>query len=294
MRKETLYHLKVPVSIALITDTHNYPADEILISLDNHKPDIIFIAGDFIYAKLPEKGLKMEESSHAVSLLRGCSSLAPTFVSIGNHEWMLNEDDIDIIRSTGVTFLDNEYVNCIVKKEGTGTHKVIHTAKTNCTEQKLIRSDQETSANLIIGGLSSASYMAYKIYCQSLDKKSTGNKDNLYPPIYRKSSVIIDKKPDVTWLDRFCAEPAYKILLCHHPEYYPSYLRERDIDLILSGHAHGGQIRIFGQGLFAPGQGLLPKLTSGVIDHRLVISRGLANNTIVPRLFNPEEIVYID
>lgn len=48
------------------------------------------------------------------------------------------------------------------------------------------------------------------------------------------------------------------------------------IDLVLSGHAHGGQIRLFGQGLFAPGQGILPKYTSGVHEN-MIISKGLAN-----------------
>ena len=65
------------------------------------------------------------------------------------------------------------------------------------------------------------------------------------------------------------------------------------IDLTLSGHAHGGQIRLLGQGLFAPGQGVLPRYTSGVYEGRLIVSRGLANTTFVPRLFNPTEMVYI-
>ena len=67
----------------------------------------------------------------------------------------------------------------------------------------------------------------------------------------------------------------------------------RDFDLILSGHAHGGQWRIGRQGIFAPSQGLFPRLTEGVHDGRLLISRGLANRTPVPRLNNPPETVYI-
>ena len=64
-------------------------------------------------------------------------------------------------------------------------------------------------------------------------------------------------------------------------------------DLILSGHAHGGQIRLFGRGLFAPGQGIFPKYTSG-IHGSMIISRGLSNTGgMIPRLFNRREIVYI-
>ena len=103
-----------------------------------------------------------------------------------------------------------------------------------------------------------------------------------------------DLVPHTEWLDGFCRTDAYRILLCHHPEYYPKYLKNKNIDLILSGHAHGGQIRLFGRGLFAPGQGALPKYDGGVFDNRLVVGRGLANTAFVPRLFNPREIVCVD
>lgn len=89
----------------------------------------------------------------------------------------------------------------------------------------------------------------------------------------------------------------YKILICHHPEYYPQYLKDTDIDLIVSGHAHGGQWRLFGHGIFAPGQGLFPKYTSGLYDKKLAVSRGCSNSTrhlYVPRLFNPVEIMLIE
>ena len=52
-------------------------------------------------------------------------------------------------------------------------------------------------------------------------------------------------------------------------------------------------IRFFEKGLFAPGQGILPRLTSGVYENRLVIGRGLGNGTPFPRLFNPTELVYV-
>ena len=63
---------------------------------------------------------------------------------------------------------------------------------------------------------------------------------------------------------------------------------------MVSGHAHGGQWRIFGRGVFAPGQGLFPKYTSGIHDGRLVISRGLKKSGTIPRIFNSPELVIID
>ena len=99
--------------------------------------------------------------------------------------------------------------------------------------------------------------------------------------------------PKLEVLDSFCGIDAPKILICHHPEYYKKYLKDKNIDLIVSGHAHGGQWRIFGRGVYAPGQGLFPKYTSGVYDNKLVVSRGLKKGRVVPRIFNPPEIVKI-
>ena len=100
--------------------------------------------------------------------------------------------------------------------------------------------------------------------------------------------------PKTQWLDDFETLSGFKLLVCHHPEYYEKYLAHRDIDLILSGHAHGGQIRLFGRGLFSPAQGIFPKYTKGVFDNRLVVSAGLANTTFIPRFNNPRDLVLIE
>ena len=100
--------------------------------------------------------------------------------------------------------------------------------------------------------------------------------------------------PDLSWLDAYVGTPGYKLLLCHHPEYFDRYLRPYDIDLTVSGHAHGGQWRIFGRGVYAPDQHLFPKYTSGVHEDRLVISRGVCNTfPMIPRFFNPREVVAV-
>ena len=97
--------------------------------------------------------------------------------------------------------------------------------------------------------------------------------------------------PDAGFLSRFEKEEGYKILLCHHPEYYPLYLKDKKIDLILAGHAHGGQWRFFGRGVFAPGQGVFPHYTSGLYEKKLLVGRGLGNPVYVPRLFNAPEVI---
>lgn len=100
--------------------------------------------------------------------------------------------------------------------------------------------------------------------------------------------------PETEWLSDFAANGQYKVLLDHHPENYDQYTKQLNIDLILSGHNHGGQIRLFGKGIFARNQGLFPKFDGGIFEDRLIVSRGLANTMPIPRLFNPREIVFVD
>jgi predicted MPP superfamily phosphohydrolase len=89
----------------------------------------------------------------------------------------------------------------------------------------------------------------------------------------------------------------FSILLSHRPEKFNEYT-SRDFNLVLAGHAHGGQFRIpFLGGLIAPNQGFFPKYTAGV--HKkgntiMVISRGLGNSTIPQRIFNRPELVVVE
>jgi len=89
----------------------------------------------------------------------------------------------------------------------------------------------------------------------------------------------------------------FKLLLAHMPQFIDKYA-ECGADVVLCGHAHGGQWRIpfTGQGIYSPGQGMFPKLTAGVHTRgktRMVISRGLGNSQCPLRLFNPPEIVSV-
>jgi predicted MPP superfamily phosphohydrolase len=68
--------------------------------------------------------------------------------------------------------------------------------------------------------------------------------------------------------------------------------------MVLSGHAHGGQVRIpfILNGLYAPHQGFFPKYAGGVYDHENythIVSRGSSFNPKLPRIFNPPEVVSI-
>lgn len=101
----------------------------------------------------------------------------------------------------------------------------------------------------------------------------------------------LSQDPDISFIAEFERLRGFKILLSHHPEYYEQFLKGRDIDLIISGHAHGGQVRIGNQGLYAPGQGLFPRYTSGIHDGKLIVSRGIAGTELFPRINNKPELV---
>lgn len=92
------------------------------------------------------------------------------------------------------------------------------------------------------------------------------------------------------------SDSRFSILVSHRPELVGEY-EESGFDLVVSGHAHGGQVRVPGllNGLFAPSQGLFPRYAGGLYSlgkTTLVVSRGLCRNYL-PRVFNPPEAVVV-
>lgn len=87
------------------------------------------------------------------------------------------------------------------------------------------------------------------------------------------------------------------IVLAHEPQYLQNYANA-EADLVLTGHAHGGQIRLpFVGGIVAPDQGFLPEYTSGQYnsaDTEMIVSRGLGNSIIPVRLFNYPEVMCVE
>jgi len=94
-------------------------------------------------------------------------------------------------------------------------------------------------------------------------------------------------------------DEAYTVFMSHRPELVNLY-KSLNCDLIVSGHAHGGQWRIpfILKGFFSPNQGFFPKYTSGIYDIgeiKMLVSRGMSRESSrIPRIFNPPELVIID
>ena len=105
--------------------------------------------------------------------------------------------------------------------------------------------------------------------------------------------VGIREKATFQEMQQLVSPNTCSVLLAHRPERVGDYA-EAGFDLVLSGHAHGGQVRLFGRGLFSPDQGILPRYTSGIFpckDTKLYVSRGAGNHSFLPpRIFDRPEI----
>jgi hypothetical protein len=208
---ETTYTVPNAPRLALLSDLHGRPYQEVIRSVQNFRPEMICITGYLITGILPENELSpLQTQQNVRPFLQACVDIALTFVSLGNHEQVLDEADRKTIRNTGVILLDNTWIG-----------------KDNC----------------IIDGLTSACVTDYR-------KAKPKDTPLRYPKVEHIQRARI---PEIAWLVDFAKQEGFHILLSHYPEHFP--LIPQSIELMLSGHAHGDQIRLFGRGLFALGQG---------------------------------------
>ena len=92
-------------------------------------------------------------------------------------------------------------------------------------------------------------------------------------------------------------EDGFTILLSHRPELFESYV-DGNIDLVLSGHAHGGQFRIpFVGGVLVPNQGWFPEYDAGLFTEEtttMLVSRGIGNSVFPFRFNNRPEVILVE
>lgn len=168
-----------------------------------------------------------------------------------------------------------------------GNHEMLHDGY-----YEFRKDVQNMGVNVLEGG-----FVSFEINSQTI---------NVFGATDDTESVPNYNNTFITQLDS-CIElseeaEGYNIFLAHQPEIIDSYL-DGNFDLILSGHAHGGQWRIpyiLDQGLYAPDQGIRPDYTNGIYyysDTTHIISKGLAKPLrmiFIPRIFNRPEFTVID
>lgn len=250
-----------PIRIVHLTDLHNkqFGKDNkrLIEKVREQKPDYIFMTGDMIS--------QHDKLDRLLSLIRNLSEIAPIYYSYGNHEkdWERNYPELSLreqLEDAGALVLDDEYL------------------------------DLELNGNPArLAGV-------YGYYQRPL--MSTSDED--------------EKKQILQWCQEIEDTERMKILLSHIPtswldwDYingYPEdiqnseYYDGKSIDLVFSGHYHGGQIRIPGiGGLFAPYVGWFPQYTKGLFEGEkttCVLSAGLGSYGWIPRLFNRPEMVTV-
>lgn len=173
---ETVYHIPNAPRLALLADLHGRPFDAVIRSVVAHKPKIICLAGDFIYGSHPvDDRSPLETQENVLPFFRACADLAPSFLSLGNHEQMLDDADLDLISSTGVVVLDNTYQTIALENR-----------------------------KIILAGLTSAYVTDYRRF------KATQGGAERYPKKEDLSGIggavtASQHQPDTAWLEEFAA-----------------------------------------------------------------------------------------
>ena len=224
-------------------------------------PDVVLFAGD-----MPDRNHTDFEACR--ELIKGLGTVAPTYYVNGNHESSLDDKLVnsmyEYMERCGWTILSDK----------------------GCAAHIMSRIKAGTSYKIAIAGISQETLNESRGW----DRTSPVHDVELIAETGRKA--VRSAKAAAG------ADDAFTALLVHEPQFVSDYT-ESGADLIVCGHAHGGQIRIPGTGigLFAPEQGILPKYTSGIYDcggTKMAVSRGLGNSTFPFRVFNRPEIVVID
>lgn len=233
----------------------------LLRAVKNGNPDIIVFTGDLLDRNHTDFDASM-------TAIKGLSEIAPVYFIDGNHELALPAEDVQ-------HFYD--------RLDAVGIRRIFDRAV-------VLGKD---SGKIVLAGLSEETICESKVRGGVLAEGQVSSRGKV-------SDTDIEPLVIKETLERIlqnCRPEDFIMLLAHEPQFLETYAKGK-ADFIFAGHAHGGQIRLpLTKGLFAPGQGLFPKMTSGI--HRrgetdMVISRGLGNSTFPFRIWNRPEIVIVE
>ena len=253
--------------IIFLGDLHNHvygkQNNKLFEAIKTEQPDLILIGGDMLVAK---NDVQYQEALHFVSRL---PQLCPVYYASGNHEQRIKEDQENYslcyeeyrkkLQAEGVHFLENESCDILLGNQQ------IHISG---LELPLIVNRKFRKADVT----------AEEVRRCLGEKHTTEN--------HKKQLEITEN----------FADNSYHILLAHNPSYMEAY-KEWGADLILSGHLHGGCVRLPGiGGVITPQAFLFPKYSGEMTvegEQTIIVSKGLGTHTFNVRLFNPAEVIAI-
>ncbi len=284
----TCKHISVPdytvdlgtndaIRLIQLSDLHSNAfgdRQELLIDcIRSARPDLIVMTGDIFDIDMGTE----KTFSNVQKLMEGIRELCPIYYVLGNHEFYADEKPfLSAIASYGAKVLNDEAKLITIKGH-----------------------------SLVLAGLRDP--------LQDLTVTQRKNKDKDDKPAYRlRLAALDDAAEKIARQNTNDGVTCPKILLAHRPEYIEVYA-EYGFDLILSGHAHGGQWIIPGKinGIYAVGQGFFPKYAGGFYEInrknqdgtagrgngspiRFIVSRGLSyQRPAFPRFGNPPELPLI-
>lgn len=241
-----------------LSDLHEIQYDSgnksLLKTIDNLSPDCVLVGGDMITSY---KALN-EEYYSTLDFLKKLSEKHDVYYSLGNHERALYD-----LKEYGVSKKRRSKDGSDIERAN-GLSKILSE-----NGAKLLRNSSVERGELSILGL------------------------DLPLDFYRR---IVRKAPAVTYLKGLFNEDfdsKYKIMMAHDPEHFKEY-SQMGVDLVLSGHVHGGIVRIPGiGGVISPQLRIFPKYDSGVFNSNncgMLVSRGIGTHSVPIRLFNKAEV----
>lgn len=260
------YQIEEPIRLIVLADLHQASFGEknetLIARVEALKPDAIILAGDIV-------NKEDTDWDYAVHLCQSLVEIAPVYYGLGNHEneALYGEDlNIEFLEGKSDKLGDTPEDFTPLLLEPQVWERLEETGVQLLQNQSVT---VEIKGNLVeIGGIAT-------------------NNSSFWPYSGEFFTRFSQENPDV-----------FKILLSHRPEVVTKYLSDAPVDLVVSGHNHGGIIRIPGiGGLVSDAEGLFPEYDGGWYEldgPSLLISRGLGGHGLVPRVFNPPELVILD
>lgn len=292
VRKTVLSSEKIPegeeIRFVFLTDLHSrkYAGnnEKLLREIRACNPDFILCGGDMMTAK------EGKNNEPAVSFMNRLAEDYKIYYAFGNHEFRareykesygsMYEDYRKAVRSDNIIWLDNESVAVVLKKDKSAL-RIINERMIRSEEDPEITVNSEYNPEdnskrdirIYISGLS-----IEKVYYKRLVKQKL--------PEGYVAKTVGPRREDI-----------YQILLAHNPQYADDYFAY-GADLFLSGHYHGGVIRLpFIGGVASPAIRLFPKYSGGLYhknDKYGYVSCGLGTHTVPMRFLNPGEVSYFE
>ncbi len=264
----SLYNNKVetPIRAVLLSDLHQKEFDDgngkLAARIQELKPDMILIAGDMV-------NKKDTDIAGCLSLCKNLAEIAPVYYGLGNHE--------------------NEIVY------GSELNREFFEKNEKLSEDKPENFTPIIVDDSLISGLEEAGVTV--LQNESVTVRVKENQIDI-------GAVSTNLSSFWPYSGQFIYDFSYhnsehfKILISHRPEPVMEYIPDYPVDLVVSGHNHGGIIRIPGRGgLLSVDEGLFPTYDEGIFQYdslTMIVGRGLGSHGWIPRIFNKPELVVID